>query len=67
MQGKQTAPTPLLLTAREAAATLRISERLLWSLTHDGTLPCVRIGRAVRYELSDLRAFIAAQKQGGVA
>lgn len=51
----------LLLTAREAAASLSISERSLWSLTNQGILRCVRIGRSVRYAVDDLREFIASQ------
>jgi excisionase family DNA binding protein len=52
---------PLLLT-REAAAFLRISERKLWQLTRDGAVPCVRLGRAVRYDRRDLIAFVEAMK-----
>jgi excisionase family DNA binding protein len=51
-----------LLTSPEAARCLAISERLLWSLTKRGELPCVRIGRAVRYDPADLRAWIEACK-----
>jgi excisionase family DNA binding protein len=49
---------PLLLTAREAAAALRISERSLWGLTRHGEVRAVRIGRAVRYDPRDLREYI---------
>ncbi len=51
----------LLLTARQAARELAISERTLWGLTARGEIPCVRIGRAVRYSRSDLVAWIAAK------
>lgn len=57
----------ILLTAREAAAALAISTRTLWSLTARGDLPAVRIGRAVRYDLVDLRSFVEKQKKGGAA
>jgi excisionase family DNA binding protein len=53
---------PLLLTAREAARSLAISERKLWELTKRKLIPCVRIGRAVRYSPLDLQAWIEAQK-----
>lgn len=53
--------TPLL-TAREAADVLRISERTLWSLTNSGELPSVRVGRSVRYDQSDLASWIASRK-----
>jgi Helix-turn-helix domain len=48
----------LLLTPIEAAAALRISPRLLWSKTKIGEIPCVRIGKAVRYAPAALQAFI---------
>ncbi|HZZ81335.1 MAG TPA: helix-turn-helix domain-containing protein [Gemmataceae bacterium] len=48
----------LLLTPAEAAAALRISPRLLWSRTKAGEIPCVRIGKAVRYSPPALQAFI---------
>jgi excisionase family DNA binding protein len=52
----------LLLTARQTAAALQVCEKTLWSLTRDGKLPAVRIGRAVRYDLADVRRFIEASK-----
>ena len=54
---------PMLLTARQAAAALSISERTLWGLTVRGELPVVRIGRAVRYDPRDLQAWIDRSKQ----
>ena len=48
-----------LLTAREAAAFLRLSERTVWEITGPrGDLPAVRIGRSVRYSKTDLTDFI---------
>lgn len=52
----------LLWTSREAAKALAVSERTLWSLTQRGDIRCVRIGRAVRYDPTDLRAWIEACK-----
>ena len=55
----------LLLSARDAAKALSICEKTLWSLTAPrGPIPCVRLGRAVRFDLDDLRAFIAGRKGG---
>ena len=48
---------PLLLTAPEVAKSLAVSPRTVWGLTASGALPCIRIGRAVRYDVEDLRAF----------
>jgi excisionase family DNA binding protein len=52
----------LLYTAREAAQTLAVSERTLWSLTQSGEIRYVRIGRSVRYDAEDIQAFIDAHK-----
>ena len=51
----------LLLTAREAAESLSISERKLWELTNCGVIKVVRIGRSVRYSRAALEDFIAEQ------
>jgi excisionase family DNA binding protein len=55
---------PLLVTPRQAAQALAVCEKTLWNLDRAGKLKAVRIGRAVRYSVSDLQAFIA--QQGGV-
>lgn len=49
----------LLVTTEEAARLLSISPRTLWSLTRDGIVPCVRLGRSVRYSLDTLHVVIA--------
>ena len=55
----------LLLKPAEAAKALAISARKLWSLTAGREIPHVPIGRAVRYDVSDLRAWIESKKIGG--
>jgi len=57
----------LLLTAREAAALLSISERTLWGISQPrGSLPVVRISKAaVRYDRRALERWI--NQQQGVA
>ena len=52
----------LLLKPDEAAAALAISPRTLWGLTSNGELPCLRIGRAVRYDPRDLTCWIDRRK-----
>lgn len=55
---------PLLLTARQAAKILSISERTLWGLTKTGDIPAVRFGgRNVRYSPDDLRAWIQRRSE----
>ncbi|WP_428937284.1 helix-turn-helix domain-containing protein [Fontivita pretiosa] len=57
------APPRLLLTPREAAAALAISERSLWNLAQTGQVRRLKIGRAVRYDVRDIEAFIARRKE----
>jgi predicted DNA-binding transcriptional regulator AlpA len=44
---------------------LALSPRLLWTLTNTGEMPCVRIGRTVRYDPAELRAWVEAHKTRG--
>lgn len=54
---------PILLTARQAAKLLNISERTLYARTADGSIPVVRIGnRGIRYDPADLVAWIERAK-----
>jgi len=62
-QTEQQAITPLLLTARQAAKLLKISERTLYARTADGSIAVVRIGnRGIRYDPADLRRWIERAK-----
>ena len=54
---------PRLMNSKEAAAYLAISARMLWSMTKAGTIPAVRLGRAVRYDINDLNTFISQAKE----
>lgn len=55
---------PILLTARQAAKLLSLSERTLFSLTQSGRIPVVKIGeRGIRYDPADLRAWIDSAKK----
>jgi excisionase family DNA binding protein len=49
---------PILVTSKEAAKLLNISERTLWTITNSGQIPCVRILGAKRYHRSDIDQFI---------
>ena len=57
--------SPLALRPRDAAKALGISPRLLWQLTKDGRIPCVRLGdgkrKTVLYPLADLQAWLTQQ------
>jgi excisionase family DNA binding protein len=56
----------LLVGANDAAEILSISQRLLWTLTNKGDIPCVRIGRRILYAPSDLTAWVESMKQGDI-
>ena len=62
-----TTPSSLALRPRDAAKTLGISVRLLWQLTHDGHVPCVRVGNGKRqtvlYSTIDLQAWLSRQSR----
>jgi excisionase family DNA binding protein len=59
---EQQTTTPRLLTPKQTAARLAISERKLWTLTHEGRIPAVKFDRVVRYDVTDLDNFIRAMK-----
>ncbi len=51
----------LVLTAREVASALGVSERHVWGMNHNGRLPePVRFGKAVRWVKADIEAWLAA-------
>ena len=47
-----------LLLASEAAALLRVTENRIYELAKRGTIPCVRIGRQLRFDEAALLAWI---------
>jgi len=51
-------PPVLSVTEEEAAEALRISTRLLWTLTNEGIIQCVKIGKAKRYAFAKLQRFV---------
>jgi excisionase family DNA binding protein len=56
-----------LLEAAEVAAMFSVPERWVREATRAGRLPCVRLGRYVRYDRGDVLAWVEAQKTGGAA
>lgn len=66
MNGKETEKKPtLLLSLKEAATALAISERKLWGMTAKHEIPHIRLGRCLRYPVSDLKLWINEHKEGG--
>jgi hypothetical protein len=61
-----TAPAePLLVDQPTAARMLSVSPSGLRKLTARGTVPSVKLGRNVRYDVADLRRVIEANKTRG--
>ena len=61
---KSTSPPCLALKPREAAASLGISERSLWSLTHPrGPIRPRRLRRMVLYPVSELQRFLTTDER----
>lgn len=58
-----TDPPRLALRPKEAAKALGIGQRLLWSMTNCGEIPCVRVGRSVLYPIDILRDWLAEQSK----
>ena len=61
---------PLLISAAQAAKTLGISPRSLWTQTQSGTIPFIQLGRRVMYSPSSLQdwvtknTFVGGNKNG---
>ena len=54
---RQTLPR-LLVSSREAARMLAVSERTLFTLRKTGAIPAIQVGRAVRFSVADLEEWI---------
>jgi excisionase family DNA binding protein len=57
------AVVPLLYRPDEAAKALAISARTLWTLTNCGEIPCVRMGKLVRYRPESLAAWLESREK----
>jgi len=51
-----------LLTPVEAAALLAVRRSWIYDAARSGQLPCVRVGRHVRFLRSDLEVWVARQR-----
>lgn len=66
-QGEAESGVERLLTYRETARLLGVTERTVWSLVDRGELAAVRFGRSVRIDPRDLRAFIDGARRAAPA
>ena len=51
-----------LMSAKQAAESLGISQRKLWSLTNARAIASIKIGRAIRYSVDDLQSFVQSAR-----
>ena len=58
---------PLLITKPELAVRTGLSERKIDDLVQRGELPAVRIGRSIRFSVTDVIAFIEGKRHLGPA
>jgi len=63
-QGQARGPMGPLLTPREVADLLQVSEKTVSRLVAHRRLPCVRFGRSVRFLSGDVLRWLAARKEG---
>jgi predicted DNA-binding transcriptional regulator AlpA len=52
--------SPLLIDKKAAVTLLSMGERTLWSLTKCRAIPSRKIGRSVRYDPAELKAWVHA-------
>ncbi len=53
-----------ILTIREVADYLKITERTLYRLVQDGKLPAFKVGNSWRFRREDLERWISEQSRG---
>ena len=51
-----------ILTIKEVAKYLKVTERTLYRLVQEGKIPAFKVGGSWRFQLSDIEAWIADQK-----
>lgn len=51
-----------LYTANEVGKLLGVTTRTLYTLSARGELPCIKVGRSVRYHPDDVEAYINKQR-----
>jgi excisionase family DNA binding protein len=55
----------IALRPHEAARLLTISPRKLWQLTHDGEIPCAKVGKLRLYSREALQRWLTNRLKGG--
>lgn len=53
----------MLVSPREAARLMSVSERTLFTWSRNGLIPAVRVGRIVRYDRADIASWVRQHKE----
>jgi len=64
VESKRSQPTHIFLTVSEAAKLLRITTRPIYRMVAESRIPYRRLGRAVRFEETELTEWTKAQANG---
>jgi excisionase family DNA binding protein len=59
MEGRRSFEGGLLLTVREVAATMRVSNMTVYRLIKSGELPAIRVGKNYRIRESDVDRYLS--------
>ena len=54
-----------LLTPMEICSVLNVKTSTVYAWTHEGFIPCVRLGRLIRFDLDEVMTWVGKQKQNG--
>ncbi len=54
-----------LLTASDVCRLLKVSKAFVYQAADAGDLPCIRLGRAVRFEPAEVIKFVARHRIAG--
>lgn len=54
-----------LLTADEVANMLNVSKSLIYRYTHLKKIPCLRLGKYLRFNSADISSWLDQHKRGG--
>src|SRR5512139_2071759 len=64
LRTKLSSPAPVFLTVSEAARLLRITTRSIYQMVAESRIPYRRVGKAVRFEQTELMEWTKAQANG---
>lgn len=67
MKATRPVPKALLWDAPQTSEALGVSRRKLWTMTANGEIPSVKLGRLVRYRPEAVEAYLARLERAGTS